>query len=71
MEHFELSITKKDLKAMRRMLADSDVPDALTMPDTEVIQTAAFYMEFGQYGELDLRNRVRIKKVLHLRGLQG
>jgi len=58
---FVVTISDADLKRLRRMLDAANVPDVDCMSDEEVL-TGVFYVDFGTYGELDLRNRVKVRR---------
>jgi hypothetical protein len=62
MKRFELQIEDKDLEVMRKRLEAADIDRWDTMTDEELV-TEAFYIDFGFYGELDLRDKVQVKKI--------
>ena len=54
-------VTKKDIKELRELLVNSDV-DTSDMDDEDVLREAFGYIEFGRYGEWDVRDHLRVRK---------
>jgi len=59
---YEVTISKRDLNLIRKKLIDLDVIEA-NATDEEVLAEAFGYHDFGMYGQVDLRERLEIRKI--------
>jgi len=60
---FIIEINERDFKEIKNRCVDSDVNlDDLKIDENVIIQ-GMFHIDFGKYGELDLRDDIKIKKI--------